>query len=667
MSKTLTIYLAADIKKLTGGLNQAQAQMNGFQRGMSNLSNSMSAMLGPALIGAGVAAGALAVSLGVDGVQAAMADDAAASKLAKTMENLGLSQDTAAAEAQIDVMQRQLGIADDLLRPSFEKLARAYGDTSEALDMLALATDIAAGTGRSLDQVTQALTRAAGGSATALGRIAPELDKNILKSGDMNAITQALSDTFTGQAQKAAQTYQGQLNRLAIGFDELKESFGKGFLSGLDGADGKADELMRTLSELEPKMEKLGEATFDVGVALLNTGNTMIDVKNSIERGADFAVARFSISLIRNADALGIVSDEAGAAAEAEYQLYLATNNLIGEMDPAARAAYTLSLRYQGLADAANAAAGATSAAAAENPAATKSHLVYGQVLWAGERIMNDYSEAQETSTFATASASTAVDALTASYDRQNERLAETTEKIAKQTDALLKANQDVADYSAGIANAILGNIDLGQASETGAELGTSTLEAFNNQIAQAQWFGNVLQEVKASGADQKLIDELASLGPAVGGKLAQEMIDKGLIQTFSDKIVDITAKANEIGMAMVPEFLLAGQAQAAADVDGMVEGFAKESDRLKKLGKAIGKPIGSNIKAEILKAAAEALEIAEANQKASEARRAATRATEQAAASPQQLVQLLAQVVNTSNARTGYSMGVPIPSPVLG
>jgi hypothetical protein len=102
--------------------------------------------------------------------------------------------------------------------------------------MMSLALDVSAGTGRSLEQVTQALTRAAGGNALALGRIAPELDKNILKSGDMNAITAELSQTFSGQAQTAANSYQGQLDRLAVGFDELKESFGAGFLGNLGDA-----------------------------------------------------------------------------------------------------------------------------------------------------------------------------------------------------------------------------------------------------------------------------------------------------------------------------------------------------------------------------------------------------------------------------------------------
>jgi hypothetical protein len=120
-------------------------------------------------------------------------------------------------------------------------------------------------------------------------------------------------------------------------------------------------------------------------------------------------------------------------------------------------------------------------------------------------------------------------------------------------------ATQAAKDYSTTLASQLLGGIDLGAAQQTGADLGMSTLDAFDRQIEEAKWFGNVLSSIKASGADQRLIDQLASLGPAAGGALAQEMIDKGLVQTFSDRLVDVIDTANTTAQAMVPEFLVAG------------------------------------------------------------------------------------------------------------
>lgn len=668
MSKILSIVLAADLRRLNRDLREAQQDMNRFQRGISGLERSMSSALAPALMGAAAAAGYLAVTLGVDGVKAAVDDEAAAAKLATTMENLGLAQDTAAAEAQIDAMQRQLGIADELLRPSFEKLVRVFGDTSEALDMLSLATDIAAGTSRSLDQVTQALARAAGGSATALAKIVPELDKGILKTGNMDVITKELSRTFSGQAQTASESYKGQLDRLSVGFSELQESFGSGFLSALGNAEGKTGDLMQTMSDLEPAMSEVGAAVGDLTVELAD----MVVAANK----AATAGKRFRDD--PNWDDLGTLISEAAASNKYLIGTMIQGMPFIG---PYASLLYQVAGGYDGITGAANAATGGITRTAMamglltpsvdKNAAATSRWNAIAEANGASIKTtggnLAEWLEGLKDVPTGTGSAAKETDILTDSFERQSIALEKDQKELQGYLNALEKANSDVATYAAGITQSILGNIDLGQAQTTGTELGIGTLDAFQRQIDQAQWFGNVLQSVKASGADQKLIDELASLGPEVGGKLAQEMIDKGLIQTFSDKIVDITNAAKLMGEAMVPEMLLAGQAEAVANVDGMIEGFAKESDRLKKLGKAIGKPIGSNIKSEILKAAAEALEIAEANQKASEARRAATQATQQANASGQQIVQLLAQVINTSNARTGYSMGVPIPSPVLG
>ena len=82
MSKTLTVYLAANLKDFNSGLNEAEAKSQSF-------SGKLSGMLGPALIAAGAAAAAFAVRLGVEGVQAALEDEKALTALNTTLGNLG--------------------------------------------------------------------------------------------------------------------------------------------------------------------------------------------------------------------------------------------------------------------------------------------------------------------------------------------------------------------------------------------------------------------------------------------------------------------------------------------------------------------------------------------------------------------------------------------------
>jgi alkyl sulfatase BDS1-like metallo-beta-lactamase superfamily hydrolase len=87
MAKTLTVFLAADLKKFNGGMKDARREVEGFGGSLKN-------KLGPAFIAAGAAAGAFAVKLAVDGVKAAMEDQKAVAALAKTLDNLKLSHDT---------------------------------------------------------------------------------------------------------------------------------------------------------------------------------------------------------------------------------------------------------------------------------------------------------------------------------------------------------------------------------------------------------------------------------------------------------------------------------------------------------------------------------------------------------------------------------------------
>jgi hypothetical protein len=207
--KTLTIFIAADLKKFNQGMTQAQTGLKGFASTMSN-------MLGPAAIGAGIAIAGLATKMAVDGVQSALADEEAMRKLALTMENVGLAHDTQRVEDYISVLERSTGVADDDLRPAYDRLVRSIGDTAKAEQMLSLAMDISAGSGKSLDAVVQALGRAYDGNTAGLSRLGAGIDASILRSGNMQAITESLSNTFRGQAAESADTLSGRMKVLKL-------------------------------------------------------------------------------------------------------------------------------------------------------------------------------------------------------------------------------------------------------------------------------------------------------------------------------------------------------------------------------------------------------------------------------------------------------------------
>ena len=184
------------------------------------------------LASAAAAAGAFAFKLGVDGVQAAIADEASQVKLATALQNTTKATDAqvAAVEDYITKTQMRYGVEDVLLRQSLSKLATKTGDVTKAQELQAIALDVAAGSGMSLEAATTLITKALGGSFLAFKKLGITLDDNITKNKDGAAAVKVLGKTYEGAAAAAANTTQGKLDRLNQAWDESVESVGEALL-----------------------------------------------------------------------------------------------------------------------------------------------------------------------------------------------------------------------------------------------------------------------------------------------------------------------------------------------------------------------------------------------------------------------------------------------------
>ena len=225
------ITFDADFDELKKGVKGAQKEVEGFSDKIGKFGKVAAA----AFAAASVAAVAYAGKLLVDGVKSAIADAAAQEKLALTLKNV-----TGATNAQIKATENYItqtslafGVTDDELRPSLERLARATGDVEKAQKLQALALDISAGSGKSLEAVSNALAKATEGSTASLGKLGVGLSAAQLKTLSMDEITKKLADTFENQASAKADTFQGKLDRLNIAFQEGKETVGSFVLDAL--------------------------------------------------------------------------------------------------------------------------------------------------------------------------------------------------------------------------------------------------------------------------------------------------------------------------------------------------------------------------------------------------------------------------------------------------
>jgi hypothetical protein len=185
---------------------------------------------------AGVAAAAFAVKIGKDAVQAAMADQKSQLLLANALRNTvgATDENIAATEAYISAMQRQFAIADDDLRPSLAALAAVTGDLAEAQALQNIAVDVAAGTGKDLASVTQAIVKAYQGNLGALRRLGVPLEDNVVKSKDFNKAMQALSETFAGAGTTSANTFAGKLRNLQLTYSDIIEQLGYALIPVLE-------------------------------------------------------------------------------------------------------------------------------------------------------------------------------------------------------------------------------------------------------------------------------------------------------------------------------------------------------------------------------------------------------------------------------------------------
>lgn len=230
-SHTLKLSVLADVSELTKGLNKASKQTDTFAHKLTGFGKKA----GIAMAAAGAAAAVFAVKLGVDSVKAAIEDDKAARKLAQTLQNVthATKKQTDAVEKYITKTTLRTGIEDDQLRPALARLIRSTEDAAKAQDLLNLALDISAGTGKSLDTVANALGKAYDGNAASLGRLGLGLDSHLLKSKNVGKIMDALRRKFRGFADNEANTFEGKLRRLNVAFKEAKETVGGYLLDGL--------------------------------------------------------------------------------------------------------------------------------------------------------------------------------------------------------------------------------------------------------------------------------------------------------------------------------------------------------------------------------------------------------------------------------------------------
>ena len=293
--RQLKLNLLADTSDFQAGIKRATGETDSFQTKIKN----SAVKIGKAFALAGAAAGAMALKVGVDSVKAALEDQKAQRRLAIALKNTtgATAKQVKGVEKYIKKTSLAFGVTDDELRPAFQKLTQVTKSTAKAQDLMSLALDVAAGTGKSVESVSVALTRAYGGNLTGLKKLGIGLDQNTIKSKDSKKAFEELAKTYSGQATAAADSLEGKMKRLQVALDETKESIGtallpiaekladfmtktgvpaiEGFVGAFTGQDGKG-------------LDGIAASAYNLGQKLKGGLKWVIDHKDDF---AAFAVA----------------------------------------------------------------------------------------------------------------------------------------------------------------------------------------------------------------------------------------------------------------------------------------------------------------------------------------------------------------------------------------
>ena len=242
-------------------------------------------------------AGACGIAFGARGamqaVKAFAADDKAAKVLTKTLNNLGLSFADPAVKTFISDLERQYGVLDDKLRPAYQMLLTSTGDYLKSQDLLRTSLDLSAMSGVDVVSVAADLSKAYQGNTRGLMKYQLGLDKAELAAMSFEQILAQVAKVSSGQAQEAANSYAGSLDKLTVAGANVAETLGKDLVDALAILGGSGG-LPKTLSLIESISSAIGTAIINfakfIRVIDIITGSGAFNMLGDLNKAfADFA------------------------------------------------------------------------------------------------------------------------------------------------------------------------------------------------------------------------------------------------------------------------------------------------------------------------------------------------------------------------------------------
>jgi len=575
------------------GIKSAIKEFKAFNNNLDRARFLSKRLLLPATVALGGATLALGKVL-FEAAKAAADDEASQKLLEKQLLNTtkATSFSVDMAEAFIGKLETATGVADDQLRPSLARLAMATGDVTKAQELLTVALDVSAGSGKTLDEVTSVLIAAMSGNFKALKQLGIEYESTGNKAKDMENVQKLLAQAFGGQAAVAADTFQGKLKILGVAFGNLQEAVGQIMLPALTRF------VTFLTNNVVPGLQ--------VVVNALGAGGLRPALVAAVALFGDFGIGVLKV-MRTVAVAIADLVEPLGKVAQV---VALSLTPIIG-----------FSRAWQLFNDIANVTQNAVQATKDKFDAfiASVAAARYQMDLFAaaGGNVNNNIMNAEkrlEGFGVKVKAVKPPVEETEVALNKLGggiNKVAERAEKAAnalrdRMAAALNDAKNKVDEaqtafdnFKAGVSGAISGVVNFGDAAQTSAERGGVTFfDALQEQADKAKEFGSLVDQLLAAGLSKEALQQVLDAGQEAGTFIAKELLKSSENILRANQLVEETTKiAQDIGQRGAEKFYQAGVVNAAAYLKGVEETVAKAEALLRAAGLTAAdvKGIGAN------------------------------------------------------------------------
>lgn len=191
---------------------------------------------------AGIAYGASAITAyGKAAVKAFADDEAAALRLSRAVENLGIGFANPAIADYIANLEKSAAVADDILRPAFQGLLTTTGSLVQSQKLLNDAITISRASGVDLATVTEDLGKGYVGITKGLTKYNTGLTRAELQSKSFNEILSVILKRSAGAAEDYLDTTAYKFDVLSVATSNASEIIGGGLVDAFALVGGGTD------------------------------------------------------------------------------------------------------------------------------------------------------------------------------------------------------------------------------------------------------------------------------------------------------------------------------------------------------------------------------------------------------------------------------------------